>query len=364
MDTIIRKPGGTRRYLTERPLAAVLAVLSLPAASVLAAPPEPGPLAVKVVEGVVLPGYEALAATTAAQAADWKSACADGDFARKAPALRERYQAAAADAWAAVENVTTGPIGESLRGDRIFFGPDKRNYVSKAVAELLSRAKAGELAPDAMRSASVAGQGFPALERVLFEPPSDTVAGCRVGAAIARNLSTISANIVTEWKAPDGPLARLKRGEGDTLHFADPAQASARLITDLAGGLQRANDLKLSPVMGGNVEAAKPKSAEGWRSGRSARALGASVASLAATAKIFASAAPADVSETNGKAFDLAQASVARLPADFGDAAADPKRRKALEATVAAVKAAQADVAKNLAPALGLPLGFNSLDGD
>lgn len=328
------------------------------------AAPDPGPLAVSVIEGVVLPGYETLAAATAAQTDAWTKACSDNESAADAQALREAYQAAA-DAWAGVEFVTTGPIGDSLRTDRIFFGPDRRNYVTKAVGELLVRAKQGDLTPDAMRSASVAGQGFPAIERLLYEAAKgDAAARCRAGGAIAKNLSSISADIVADWRAADGPLAKLKRGEGDRLHFADPGQAAARLMTDLAGGLQRMVDLKLLPVLGSSADAAKPKAAEGWRSGRSARALAVSVASLAEMAKVFAAAAPADVAKADAKAFEAARAAVAKLPADLGDAAADPKRRKSLEAAVAALKAAQADVAKTLAPALGLPLGFNALDGD
>ncbi|RXF74983.1 imelysin family protein [Hansschlegelia zhihuaiae] len=334
------------------------------AAPASAAPPEPGPLAVRVIEQAVLPRYEALAAATARQAEDWARACADGDSGAETESLKADYQAAA-DAWAGVEFVTTGPIGESLRADRIFFGPDRRNYVTKALSELASRARDADLTADAMRSASVAGQGFPALERVLYEPGDAPSAGqCRIGSAIARNLAGIADDIVREWRAADGPLEKLRRGEGDRLHFADPQHAAARLVTDLAGGVQRMVDLKLLPALGSSADAAKPKSAEGWRSGRSARALAATVASLGDMAKIFAASAPPDIAKADEKAFDAARAAVAKLPADLGEAAADPKRRKTLEAAVAALKAAQADVAKNLAPALGLPLGFNALDGD
>jgi predicted lipoprotein len=334
------------------------------AAPASAAPPDPGPLAVRVIEQAVLPRYDALAEATARQAEDWARACADGDFGPEADGLKDDYQTAA-DAWAAVEFVTTGPIGESLRADRVFFGPDRRNYVSKAVAELATRAKDAELTADAMRSASVAGQGFPALERVLYEPGDAPPAGqCRIGSAIARNLTDIAADIPREWRAPEGPLEKLRRGEGDRLHFADPQQAAARLLTDLAGGVQRMVDLKLLPVLGSSADAAKPKAAEGWRSGRSARALSVTVASLGEMAKIFAASAPPEVAKADDKAFEAARAAVAKLPADLGEAAADPKRRRALEVAVAALKAAQADVVKNVAPALGLPLGFNALDGD
>lgn len=341
-----------------------LLTLSLAAAAPARAAPNPGPIAVKVIETTVLPHYRAFAQKTDAQAKAWRDACADGDGAAEREALREAYQSAA-DSWAAVDYVTTGPVGESLRMDRIYFSPDKRNYVPKAIVDLAAKAKAGELTPEIMRGASVAGQGFPALERALYDPGDvEPAALCKIAVAITQNIATIAVDILTEWTADSGTLAHLKRGEGDKLHFADPAQGAARLMTDLAGGLQRMNDLRIMPVLGNSADAAKPKSADAWRSGRSARALGVTAASLVETAKAFQGFAPADVAKTNAKAFDVMQAAVAKLPADLGDAAADPKRRKPVEAAVAAIKAAQTDLVKNLAPALGLPLGFNALDGD
>ncbi|MFD1702050.1 imelysin family protein [Methylopila henanensis] len=342
-------------------VAILMAALAAPAA---AAGPEPGPLAVSVIEDWLLPRYDALVATTAEQRDAWRSACADGDYVAELADLRERFQAAS-DAWSAVEHVTTGPVSLALRPDRIFFFPDRRNAVAKALGELEDKAATDEIAPDAFRAGSVAGQGYPALERLLFDPDdAGSAARCRVGAAVAANLATLAGAIRDEWAAPAGPLAKLKAGQGDPVHFADPSQAAARLMTDLAGGLQRAVDVKLLPVLGGSADAAKPKSAEGWRAGRSARALKVATASLAAMAKAFAAAAPKPIAATDAKAFAAAEAAVARLPNDLGEAASDPKRRKVVEAAVAALKGAQADVAKNLAPALGVRLGFNALDGD
>ncbi|WP_040577430.1 imelysin family protein [Methylopila sp. M107] len=344
-------------------LAMALAFLALPAAA-SAATPEPGPLAIKVIETVLLPRYDALASTTATQASDWRKACADGDAANDATALRDDFQKAS-DAWSSVEFFTTGPVSVSLRPDRLFFAPDRRNTVAKALSELVAKAKDGEVPAETVRSISVAAQGFPALERVLYEPgEGDAAARCRAGLAIADNLSHIAADIATEWRSVEGPLAKLKAGKGDPVHFADPAQAAARLMTDLAGGVQRINDLKLLPVLGADVDAARPKAAEGWRSGRSARAIRITTASLVETAKVFSGAAPADVAAASAKDFAAAQAAVGKLPDDLGQAAADPKRRKTLDGAVAALKLAQRDLAGNLAPALGIPLGFNALDGD
>ena len=52
------------------------------------------------------------------------------------------------------------------------------------------------------------------------------------------------------------------------------------------------------------------------------------------------------------------------MPADLGEAAADPKRRARVDAARAAIKAAQTEIAKTLPGDVGVTLGFNSLDGD
>jgi predicted lipoprotein len=52
------------------------------------------------------------------------------------------------------------------------------------------------------------------------------------------------------------------------------------------------------------------------------------------------------------------------VPADMGEAAADPKRRPKVEAARAAIKAVQTELAKTLPADLGISLGFNLLDGD
>ena len=343
--------------------ALALTALATPGAA-LAAPPDPGPLAIRVIETTVLPRYDALAAATAAQTQDWQAACADGDATSDVEKLKADFQTAS-DAWSAIEFVTTGPVSVSLRPDRIFFAPDKRNYVAKALAELAGKARDGDIPPEAMKAVSVAAQGFPALERILYEPgDGEPAIRCRIGSAIAQNLSGVAADIVREWRSPEGPLAKLKAGQGDPVHFADPGQAAARLMTDLAGGVQRINDLKLLPVLGSDGDAARPKAAEGWRSQRSARAIKVTAASLTDMAKVFGAAAPADLAAASDKSFAAGNAAVAKLPDDLGEAAADPKRRKTLEAAVAALKAAQQNLVKNLAPALGIPLGFNALDGD
>ena len=68
----------------------------------------------------------------------------------------------------------------------------------------------------------------------------------------------------------------------------------------------------------------------------------------------------ADLDAALDKAVKDAEAVVAPLDT----ALSDPARRPAVEAVVADATAAKTLIANRLAPVLGIPLGFNALDGD
>ena len=52
------------------------------------------------------------------------------------------------------------------------------------------------------------------------------------------------------------------------------------------------------------------------------------------------------------------------MPADLGEAAADARAVRWLNAARAGIKAVQIEIAATLPADLGVTLGFNSLDGD
>src|SRR3546814_15047315 len=89
-----------------------------------------------------------------------------------------------------------GPSLLFLRYDRIEFWPDKRGVVRRHLSQLLSGQDAEALQPRTFANGSVAVQGFPALERLLFDSDDDTWAmpfGCDVVRAIGTNLKSIAA---------------------------------------------------------------------------------------------------------------------------------------------------------------------------
>lgn len=348
-------------------VAAVAAVLTQFAGRAHAAPVS----APEMVETWLLPRYDALAAATTRQLDAWETFCKAPDSAALA-GLKSRF-VATSDAWAAVEFVTSGPVILSLRADRFNLFPERRNAVARSLAELIADPGVERLAPERFGRLSAAVQGLPALERLLYDDGADTalVAGpesarrCAIGLAIARNLDEIARGIRDGWGSrSEGLLAQITAGKPDPVFFPDPKALLSQLVTDLAGAYQRVVDQRLLVVLGKNADEARPALADRRRSGLSKETIRSVVISAEALTQVLAAGLDARPRAVVDKAAQDARAAVDRLPDDIGAAAADPASRRTLEAAVAALKAAQKTVADPLAAGLGVPLGFNALDGD
>ena len=119
--------------------------------------------------------------------------------------LREVFHSAA-DAWIRVEHINFGPVEENLRLYRINFWPDKHNTGSKHLARILKSKEKTMLEPNKFSLNSVALQGFPALERLLFTQSEELFKGddlakfrCNLIKAISRNLREIANSLLVEW---------------------------------------------------------------------------------------------------------------------------------------------------------------------
>jgi hypothetical protein len=270
--------------------------------------------------------------------------------------------------------VKTGPITLFLRYDRFGYWPEARNATQRALDALLASHQPKDLTPETLAHDSVAGQGLTAIERLLFDSANSAAllraagaAGAwrtQVGLALAKNLNLIAHDVLRDWTAPNGVRAAIAANKGWNNLFADGAEAAHLLLTDLVTAFKTMHDVKLLPVLGTTPESAKPKLAEAWRSGRSARDLKLNLMAAHDMAKPFARSIPAADQAQLETVFTAAEAAAGAVPADMGEAAADPKRRPKVEAARVAIKAAQAAVAKILPTDLGITIGFNSLDGD
>jgi predicted lipoprotein len=325
-----------------------------------------------VVERHVIPSYRALSEATDAQVRAW-TAFAANRAAGSLETLRTAYSTTA-DTWARAQLVKMGPLSLFLRYERFAYWPEARNVTQRMLDALIASNDPKELAPETLVRDNVAAQGLTALERLLYDGDSAGQllkapgrAGewrTQVGLGIARNMSRIAKDVVAEWTAADGVRAAIAANKGWKTIFADTQEAASLLLTDLVSAFRLIHDVKLLPVMGASVDVARPRVAEAWRSARSQRNLKLNLEGAQAMTKIWAETVPAAHRTKLDALYATALKATDAVPADLGEAAADPKRRALVEAARAGVKAVQLEIAATLPADLGITLGFNSLDGD
>ncbi len=323
----------------------------------------------RVADGFVIPKYQALARATDAQKKAWNGFCARRETANTAPLIATYHKVA--DAWAEAQIVKTGPIVLFLRQERFYYWPEMHGATERALQSLIVSNDPKALKPATLAHDSVAGQGLPALERLLFEQDSiaqlkakDGAQRCTVGQGISRNLNVIAHDVSQAWTTRDSVRAAIAANKSWRGMFADANEATRLLLTDLVTLFQLVDDNKLLNVLGKDAVSAKPKMAEAWRSGRSARDIQHNLRAARAMADLFARDLKLADRAKLDQALNAAIAAANALPNDLGAAAADSKRRGKLEAARKAIKAAQAAVTATLPPALGVNLGFNALDSD
>lgn len=320
-------------------------------------------IALRVIDDYLMPRYQAFETATFNEQAAWVKFCKSPAGGGKGPLLDAFNKTS--DAWQAVDHIRTGPVSLFLRAERINYWPEMRNATAKGLAALLTSDDPKALEMETFSQGSVAVQGLPALERLLYTDVDLTSPrACAIGEAITENLANVAHEIVASWSAPNGPRNALAEGKTVTGGFADGAEASRLLLTDLMTSFQRMLDMKLLAVLGTDADGAKPKAVENWRSGRAKRNLVIDLQSTDAMIAVFAKDLDSQSLVPLQKAMDEAKADFAALPDDLGNAAADAGQRPLLEKAANAVKAARDLSRAILPPKLNIVLGFNALDGD
>ena len=147
---------------------------------------------------------------------------------------------------------------------------------------------------------------------------------------------------------------------------SDPAyaeEATIRIATDLLSIFQLMRDAKLLAVMGKTIEIAKPRLAEGWRSGRSIRALAHNLATLRDAANIIFAKDSGEISSPSvlNSAVRIADSLASE---NLSALVTSPKQRSDAVLLYDAVTSARDVLNLEIPNALGITVGFNSLDGD
>ncbi len=334
-----------------------LLTAALAVAPFIATAQTPDPVIAKIVDSHILPRFQALADTTAQLAVT-----ARGDCAPESTPLRAAYSDAF-DAWIGASHLRFGPTEVDDRAFALAFWPDSRGATPRTLNTLIAQEDPVAATPEAYAQVSIAARGFYALEFLLYDAglsgAGDGQYRCMLVQTMTADMATTSAAILRDWQtdyaarilAPDaaGPY----RSEQEVLQ---------EMLKALTAGLQFTSETRLGRPLG-TFERPRPTRAEAWRSGRSARHVGVSLAALGDLAHNLASGDP-DLVQRIEHSFARTQARLADLNDPVFAGVSEPQSRLRLEVIQQSVDATRDIVRAELGPTLGVSAGFNALDGD
>jgi predicted lipoprotein len=206
------------------------------------------------IDKFIVPRVEAFAGKTAALATAVEAACQPGGAGASAA------QAAFAEtvrAWGGLDFIRFGPVSRDHRLERIFFWPDPRGFASRHLNGLLAARNPKPLEPGALAKQSVAVQGLPALEILLFDEKNPLGSGtdeaaqyrCALAAAIAANLHTITGEISTGWTGDDGFRMKMLTPGSDNALYKDATETVREVAKAMAMGLELGRDRFILPEL-------------------------------------------------------------------------------------------------------------------
>jgi hypothetical protein len=261
-----------------------------------------------------------------------------------------------------------------MRAERMNYWLDRTDLAGKALHVMLAAPDETGLADKALAGTSAAGQGLPVLERLLYADGAARALAasglegerrCAIGSAIARNVAAMSADIAHEWGGPDGATAAIAGNGRWGVSFGDAREAASVMMTDLVIGVEALKDNEVALLFHDEANAAAPRLAEQWRSGRSLQDIRLKYTALRQGLEPFTSlAVGAEKAQLDASfaAVDAKLADVARTQVQAP--VHSPERIEALKQAMAALGDLQMSVMTIAPAASGVALGFNSLDGD
>lgn len=289
--------------------------------------------------------------------------------------IRTAY-AATANAFSTIELLRVGPLLDNNRQNRLFYWPDPRRAGERQLRSLLT-ADPATLTADSMSERSVAVQGLPALERLLYGRLSDELASassdsdtvqrhCAAIVAISGNVAALSAELAAEWQADDGIARKLASPQAADTLFRSTDEVVRSVLTQLAGGLDVMIDVKLAPML--DSEPPRRGSSPFRSSALTPVNLLGNLSSMRTLAIESGLAESAGLEAELDFEFRIARNHLTEwsrsLPSgSWPNVLADDEASllRALHSTLSSIRRT---INERLAPSLGIRTGFNAEDGD
>ncbi|MGB3022297.1 MAG: DUF1513 domain-containing protein [Methyloceanibacter sp.] len=253
----------------------VFAILCLSSAPPAHAEADHAAIARAALEQYIRPGYAELAKSAVSLKQSVDALCRQPSTAALEGA-RDGFAATVA-AWSQVEPIRFGPVAKEHRYERIFYWPAPKGIGARQVREVMAKHDQSVTGADALAGKSVALQGLPPLEDLLYGGGAEALAKsggdaafrCEFAASIAANLARITDEIDRGWQ--DGaPFVKsyLEPGAGNAA-YRNPKEVTLDLFKTFTAGIEIVRDQKLAKILGASAEQARPRLAPFWESGLS-----------------------------------------------------------------------------------------------
>jgi uncharacterized protein len=333
-----------------------------------------GELNATLVDEVVVPAYERYATAIGRLPASLETLCASPDEERLKAAQQGWREAMLA--WQHAQPIGFGPVADQGLAPQIEFWPDKHGTAGRQFSQAMAERDPSLLDPAQLSGKSVGLTSLVSLERLLFDDaildPENRDFACGYALAIARHQVALAETIVDAWAGPDGFRTVVTGADsGNDVFFSayDPAAALYRSVADTLDG---AIQVKLEPPMGDDVDSARGRRAENWRSHM---ALASVAANLETARDLYATQGgfgdffrvlggdPA-VDQQVRAGFDAALQTAEDIPLPLAEAVEDPAARDQVQQLVDQIKQLRELIRGPVVAALGLSIGFNATDGD
>lgn len=280
----------------------------------------------------------------------------------QSPALKQAY-ARAFDAWISVSHLRFGPTETRDHAFAIAFWPDSRGATPKALARLIVDEDPITADAQAYSDASIAARGLYALEFLMYDDVLSTTGSdafrCILIQTMTKDIALMARAIWDDWAA-DFSLQMLEPSKN--AHYRTDQEVVQELLKALSTGLQFTAETRLGRPLG-HFNKPRPKRAEAWRSGRSARHVLLSLAALRHLSGIL-SIENNELRRELDQSVERSLSLLERLNDPVFAGVGDPKSRFRIEALRQSIETTRSLVRERLGPELGVSAGFNALDGD
>jgi uncharacterized protein len=350
-----------------------------------------GAIAEAALTQVIRPGYGALDAAAGVLEGKVGDLCSTPS----ASALRDARSAFAATvaAWSKVEILRFGPVTQDHRYERLFYWPDPKGLGQRQVHQALANQDQTVTIPDTLADKSVALQGLPALEYLLYGEGSESLGKggglgadlksgdtleqveanaafrCGFALSVATNVARVAGETAQDWRDGSDFAKAFSSPSPESSLYRTPKEVTLELFKAFTAGIELVRDQKLAKPLGASAEEAKPKLAAFWRSGLAFKNMAGNVEGVH---DLFAKGGFQQVvaQESPGVEgsilFDLNHAIdvLGSIDTPVAEAFGDPELRAKLQALRVALKSARDTAGDMIEQGAGLSFGFNAMDGD